>query len=46
MTVVRTIATVSRNVSCLCLIHMYSHCKQMNSWEWNWFTGIFWGLII
>jgi len=29
------VSTVSRNVSCLWLIHIYSHCKQLNCWEWK-----------
>jgi hypothetical protein len=33
MSVIRAIATVSRNVSCVWFIHIYSHCKQLHCWE-------------
>jgi hypothetical protein len=40
MSIIRQISSVSRYVSCLCLICMYSHCKQLRCGEvfvegWN-----------
>jgi len=43
MSVIRPLSTVARIVSCLWLICMYSHCKQLQCLEWNYFTGIFGG---
>jgi hypothetical protein len=33
MSLIRHIATVFRNVSCVWFIHIYSHCKQLHCWE-------------
>jgi len=43
MSVIRPISTVYRNVSCVWLIHIYSHCKQQNCWELKCVIGIFLG---
>jgi len=41
MSVIRAISTVSRNVSCVWLIHIYSQCTQLHCWEWKCVVGIF-----
>jgi len=44
MSVLRPISPVAGNAICVWLICMYSHCKQLQYWEWNYFTGIFLGV--
>jgi len=42
MSVIRPISTVFRNDSSVCLIHIYSHCKQLHFWN-ECDDGIFFG---
>jgi hypothetical protein len=41
MSVIRAISAVFRSVSYVCLIRMYSLCKDLQCWEWKCVTGIF-----
>jgi hypothetical protein len=41
MSAFRPISKVLRNISCLCLNDMYSHCKHFHCWDWKRFSGIF-----
>jgi len=43
MSVIGHISAVYRTVSCVWLIHIYSHCKQLNCWESKCVVGIFLG---
>jgi len=42
MSVIRPISTVAGNAICLWLICKYSHGKQLQCWELNYFIVIFW----